>query len=428
MNRLFTLYILILTQGISLIGSRMTTIGIGIWLYQQNGKVTYLLLIPFFNELPSMLAGSLAGVWIDYIKRKYILIFSDLGQAFCTVFLFFSLAFHSFQLWHLYLVVILQGCFTAFQSPAADAVTTLLTEKEHRERVNAVKEILFPFAGILAPILSGLVYGLTGIQGVILIDLATFFVSVTVLFFLHIPELEKNELKVENKISFFKEFKLGLKYLLEHRSLLILVLYFSFTNFLLNGPLELAIPYLLKITGNQLKMSMYLTIMNLGALSGALILSIWGGTALKINTLMPGMLLNGFMMILFGFLRTQSILIAVLILMMLPLPICNAVFISLLQTKTPPDLQGRIFAVVSQLSMIGTPISFIITGPLVDYILEPSLSKSFWRLFTPVFGNQPGSGMGLLLSFTGIAIIVSTIICYRLPKIKNLELLLPDYK
>lgn len=43
-----TAYTLLFTQGLSLIGSRMTGIAIGIWLFQTTGKTTYLLLVPFF--------------------------------------------------------------------------------------------------------------------------------------------------------------------------------------------------------------------------------------------------------------------------------------------------------------------------------------------------------------------------------------------
>jgi MFS transporter, DHA3 family, macrolide efflux protein len=415
MKKLYTLYILIITQGISLIGSRMSSISMGIWLYKQYGKATFLLLIPFFNELPAMAAGSLSGVWIDGFKRKTILILSDLGQAICTTALFVLLSTQRFQLWHLYVIVILQGALAAFQGPTADAVTTMLCEKTHRERANALKEMLFPFAGIAAPALAGIVYGLLGITGVMIIDLATFVISVITLSYLGIPEPEKNRNNIEIKDSFFKELSYGIKFLTDRKSLFLLVIYFSLTNFLLNGPLELAIPYLLKVTGSELKMSFFLMLMNVGAFLGALLLSILGGTKLKINTLMPGMLLNGLMMIIFGFTRMPTILGTSLLLMMLPLPVCNAVFMSLLQSKTPPNLQGRVFSIVSQLTMIGTPISFLITGPLVDKILEPR------------FITLPGSGMGILLSTTGLVIFVFTLAFYRLPNIRRLETDLPDY-
>ena len=50
-----TFYALIATQTVSLIGSHMTSIGVGIWVFAQTGKTAPLLLTSFFNELPGML-------------------------------------------------------------------------------------------------------------------------------------------------------------------------------------------------------------------------------------------------------------------------------------------------------------------------------------------------------------------------------------
>jgi len=40
----------------------MTSIGVGLWVFQRTGETTPLLLAAFFAELPGMLGGSLAGV------------------------------------------------------------------------------------------------------------------------------------------------------------------------------------------------------------------------------------------------------------------------------------------------------------------------------------------------------------------------------
>ena len=61
-SRLVTFYALLLTQTFSLIGSRMTAVAIGIWVFRETGQTAPLLLIAFFTELPGMVGGSLAGV------------------------------------------------------------------------------------------------------------------------------------------------------------------------------------------------------------------------------------------------------------------------------------------------------------------------------------------------------------------------------
>lgn len=49
-------------QGFSLIGSRITAIAVGIWLMKETGKVTPLLLVSLFNELPILFFGTWIGL------------------------------------------------------------------------------------------------------------------------------------------------------------------------------------------------------------------------------------------------------------------------------------------------------------------------------------------------------------------------------
>src|SRR5688572_12913873 len=188
MTRLYTFYIIVITQTLSLIGSRMTSIGIGIWLFNTSGNTAPLLLMAFFNELPGMLGSSLAGVFVDRWPRRQVLILADLGQAAGSLLLMLSFLSGQFQLWQLYLIVLLQGVFAILQHPAQEAAITMLVPEQHRERANAIQQMAFPLAGVVAPVLAGLVYVVAGIAGVIALDLATFLVAVVAICLIHIPE------------------------------------------------------------------------------------------------------------------------------------------------------------------------------------------------------------------------------------------------
>lgn len=421
MKKLYTLYILIITQVVSLIGSRMSGIAIGIWLYQAKGSVTYLLLIPFFNEFPPIIFGNFAGLIVDKWRRKYAMIVGDLGQGIGTLILLIVIITHSFQVWQIYLVVSIQGCFSLLEGIAMDASTTLLVPEDHRDRVNGIKEISFPLAGIIAPVLSGIIYTFVGMEGVLLIDFITFILSVVVLIFIKISDPEKKEVQEEGKERLFEEVSRGFKYLFESRALFKLTIYITFINFLLNGPLDLIIPYITDITGNRLLVSSMLGIMSFGAFAGAALIAAWGGTGKRIHTIIPGMILTGTMMIVFGIVRLPMLLGISLFITMVPLPISNALFKSIIQAKTPPDIQGRIFAAIAQLSNIVVPISFLLTGFLVDRVLEPLVKTIDWNLPGGIFGYRAGAGMGFLISITGSIIVAVSLIIYRSTEVRGIE-------
>ena len=105
-------------QIISLIGSAMTWFAFTIWAWEITGKASALATISFFAFLPTVLLTPLAGAFVDRWNRKLVMLLSDLATAGGTLTIFLIYSFGDLQIWHIYLVSILAGFFTAFQYPA----------------------------------------------------------------------------------------------------------------------------------------------------------------------------------------------------------------------------------------------------------------------------------------------------------------------
>jgi MFS family permease len=421
-------YTLIATQTLSLIGSRMTSIGVGIWVFAETGKTAPLLLTSFFNELPGMLAGSLAGVLVDRWDRKWVMILADLGQAVGSVLLMISFLSGEFELWHLYAVALLQGIFSTFQGPAERAATTMLVPQEGRERANAIKETSFPLAGIVAPVFTGLLYASVGIAGIIFIDLLTFLVAVIVVWFIHIPPPERSELGLELQGGFWREARGALHFVSRRRALFVFMIATAFINFMLNGPLDLTLPYLILLTNSEKVAGSIIGVTSLGAFAGAALIAVWGGTRPRIKTIFAGWIVTGVMFLLFGVLRAPIPIGVTLFVLFLNLPMVQAIYITILQVKSPPDLQGRIFALNDQFSLLGSTTSFLLTGFLVDQVINPAIGTKAWAFFEPLLGNGPGAGIGLVQVATGVIILLTTLLLFASSEVRDLESRLPDYE
>lgn len=400
-NKNNILYTLLLSQSLSLVGTRMTTVALGIWLFQKTGQATDLLLMPFFNELAGLLFGHLLGVLIDRYDRKKLMILSDAGQGIGSVFLFLSIWTGSFEIWHLYGIVFFQGLFASLQAPTADATISLLTDDANRGKVNGLKELTFPAAGVLAPMLAGLVYVKIGILGVLIVDGISFVIASMMVVLMDLPRLKQSEEGKRYKGHFFKEASSGYRFLKSHKQLWWLVIYFALINVLINGPLELVIPYIMKGTESELFLSLILSLMSGATALGAVLMIKLDSKENKLNWLFRVMIISGLGLVGFGLAKGSVVLILTILMVMLPLPMLNALFKTILQNQTPEDMQGRVFSVVYQLAYGIAPISFLITGPLVDKGIEPyMLSK----------GYIAGTGIGLTLSITGGLILIVTFI------------------
>lgn len=427
MKTIRTFYVLIITQIFSLIGSRMTGIAIGIRVFSDTGDTGPLLIAAFFAELPGMLGTSLTGFIADRLDRRRVIMLGDAGQALATALLMLSFLTGSFQLWHLYVMMLFMGIFGTIQGPASQAAITMLVPENQRDRANGIREIGFPLAGVIAPALAGLLYGVVGVVGVMLIDLVTFGVAIIVISQIRIPRPQQSDEDRETGAVWWRAVLGGWRFLWQRPALMGTVTFISFIWFLINGPLATETPYILSITGSEETLGILLSAMSLGAFAGATSVAIMGKTRHRMRWIMGGMLLHGTALIVYGVVRHPLLLGLALVIMMFPLPAIGALFATILQNKTPPDLQGRVFGAYGQMGMLLTPFSFLITAALVDNVLEPAVTQPGWSAFAPLVGSQPGAGIGLLLVIVGGIIIVTTLLVCLNPAIRRLESNLPDY-
>lgn len=422
-----TFYTIIITQVLSQIGSRISGLAIGIWLFNETGNATPLTMVAFFSVLPMVLTTGLSGVLADRGDRRLIMAAADAGQALGTVILLILFLGNGFQLWYLYVITFLQAIFGSLQGPAFNASVTMLVPDEHRDRANAIQQLTGPSSGIIAPAVTGVIYAAFGVVGAITIDLLTFLVAVIIILRSHIPLPEQTDEGREASGNMLQQMLGGIKYLLNRRVLFGLMLYISVLNFLLSGIGALMTPYLLSRTGDEAQLGILLSFMNGGALIGGIFMSVWGGTRPRIHGMMLGASSVCIVLMLVGVSQSFPALAIMLLILLIPTPIINASFMSMLQVKVAPDLQGRVFATVSQVAMLMMPLSFLISGPLADNVFEPMVQTDTWTTLAPFFGSEPGAGMGLFLTISGALALIMTVGVYAMPSMRKIETTLPDY-
>lgn len=424
-----TYYTLIITQVLSLIGSRISGLAIGIWVYQETGNATPLALVAFFGILPQVLASSFSGVLADRYDRRYVMAIGDAGQALGTLLLLFSFTSGQFELWHLYVVTLIQAIFGVFQGPAFSASVTMLVPEEHRDRANTISQLTGPSAGIIAPAIAGFVYAAVGVAGAIVIDMLTFLIAVAVVLRVHIPKPKQTAEGQAMAGSVWKEMFGGLRFLLERRALLVLMLHVALLNLIMAGTGVLMTPYILARTdNNEAVLGVILSVLNLGALVGGILFGMRkSNKGARIPIMFGGIILMGVFSVLVGIGQTPFVIGLGLFLLLMPSPVINANFMSLLQTKVAPDVQGRVFAFLGQVAMMMMPLSYLLIGPLADQVFEPAVGQAGWETVAPLVGNSVGAGMGLIMVASGVLVSVLTILMYFVPSVRKLETDLPDY-
>ncbi len=425
----FRVFLLIwLGQSVSLIGSNLTGFALGVWVYQRTGSVTQFALISLFTALPGIAFSPIAGALVDRWDRRRAMMLSDFGGGLCTLSVALLLLAARLEVWHIYILVALSSTFSAFQWPAYSAATTLLVPREHLGRSSGMVQVSEAVAQILSPVIAGVLMGVIGIHGVILIDVATLVFALGTLAFVRVPRPEASSEGASGRGSLLHEAAFGWTYIRARPGLLGLLLFYTATNFATGIVGVLFTPLVLSFSTVDV-LGLLMSIGGLGYLAGSVTMSAWGGPRRRIHGILGAGLLMGAVLFAAGIPPRVGILGAAAFLFFFSNPITNACSQAIWQSKTPPDVQGRVFAMRRMIAWASLPLAYVTAGPLADRVFEPLLAES-GRLAGSVgrfIGVGPGRGIALMFIILGFVILLSVLAAYLHPRVRRVDTEVPDF-
>ena len=422
-----TYYLLMATQTVSQVGSRISFFAVGISVFIKTSHATPIAIISFCQMLPVIVGAGFAGALVDRHDRRKLLILANAGFVVTSSLLLASFASGAFQLWHLYVLAVITSSIGAVGGPAFAASVAMLVPDGHRDRANAIGQMTGPAANAIAPALAGLLYAVIGVTGAILIDIATFAVAILVLALVKIPMPARSTDGAAMAGAVWRRAFDGFVYLWRRPTLLGLCLVVSMVSFRMGGRGVLILPYPLARSLSTLAFGIVLACADVGTIAGAAAMAAWGGTRPRIHTVMLALCVAGLLLAVAGMARTTPELAASFFAFMFMLPFVNTASASIFQAKVAPDVQGRVFAAMSQIAVLTMPLAFLIAGPLTDRVAEPAVRSPGWRAAAWLVGAHAGAGMGLLLVIGGLATAALSLVAYALPAMRRLEATLPDH-
>lgn len=416
-----------LGQLVSTVGSGLTSFALGVWVYQETGSTTLFALNLLAFALPNLLLSPISGVAADRWDRRVVMIMSDCGAALSTFAAALLIFTGSLEVWHVYLLTAVNAAFTSFQWPAYSAATTLLVPKEHLGRAGGMVQIGEAISQLISPAVAGVMMVTVGLEGVVVLDFATFLFAIGTLVLVRFPQPEETEDGKEGRGSFWKEFVYGWQYITARPGLFGLLMIFAANNFFFGLMYPLLVPMLLEMTTADVVGYLF-SFVGIGMLVGTVVMSLWGGPKRRIYGVLGFMMLQGFFMIFLGIRPSLIIMSAAGFLMMFMSPIVNGSSQALWQSKVAVDVQGRVFAVRRMFAWIAMPLAYILAGPLADYVFNPLLVEGgpLEDSIGKVIGVGPGRGSGFLFVWLGCLTILISFLGYVYPRVRLVEDELPD--
>ncbi len=162
-------------QVVSQLGDWLDSIALFTLLLNLTGSGQALGLLLLAEFLPAALIGPLAGVLIDRVPRKLVLIASDLGRA--ALVLLLLLVDGPERLWLLYTAIIAKVALAAFFEPARAAILPSLCAREELAAANAISGATWSAMLALGAALGGVVAGTLGVRAAFILDALSFLLS-----------------------------------------------------------------------------------------------------------------------------------------------------------------------------------------------------------------------------------------------------------
>jgi len=145
-------------QSISLIGTWMTRVATGWLVYRLTGSALLLGTVSFCGQIPTFLLAPFAGVWVDRLDRRQVLVWTQvLSMVQSLLLAALTLSNHITIPWVLALSS-MQGIINAFDMPARQAfLVQMVEDRKDLGNAIAINSSMVNMARLIGPSLAGIV-------------------------------------------------------------------------------------------------------------------------------------------------------------------------------------------------------------------------------------------------------------------------------
>jgi MFS family permease len=163
-----------LGQLVSLTGSWMQTTAQAWLVLQLTQSPLALGLVTTLQFLPVMLLSLFGGVLADRVDKHRLIMATQTAAMVLAAIFGVLVGLDLIQLWHIYVLALLQGVVNALDTPARQAFSIDLVGREDVVNAVALNSMLFNGARIIGPALAGLLIASVGIAPVLFANAASF--------------------------------------------------------------------------------------------------------------------------------------------------------------------------------------------------------------------------------------------------------------
>lgn len=157
------------------LGDWTLLVALPVFVFELTGSALVTSTVFVVELVAGLIAGQLAGVFVDRHDRRRILIVSGVVQAAALAPLL--LVDSPDRIWLVYVVAAIESCFARLCGPAKAALVPSLVPVHRLAAANGLSAVSDNLARLVGSPLGGLAIELVGLRGVVVVDAATYLIS-----------------------------------------------------------------------------------------------------------------------------------------------------------------------------------------------------------------------------------------------------------
>ncbi len=355
-------------QTVSLIGSSAVQFALIWWMAQETASPMMLSLAGLVAFLPQLFLGPIAGVWIDRMKRKYVVIGADLfiGLVAAVFAIFFAIG--QPPVWTVCLVLGIRAIGNVFHTPAIQALIPMLVPQNALMQANGWSQFMQSGAFMLGPVVGALLFGAFSMPVILLTDFIGSLVASITVAVVKIQEPGRNNVHYPN---FLRELREGIA-VFRMRPQLLHILLNAGICMIFYMPLSSLYPLM---SSDYFHVNAFHgSIVEFCYAAGMMLSALWMGRLHsdrdKLQIARGGLIGLGTIVLLCGLLPAQYLFFWLFACLCFFMGACGNVYglpiMTYMQEHIPEEALGRAFSLMGSMMSIAMPLGLLIAGPCAE--------------------------------------------------------------
>lgn len=379
-NKNFNL--MVLGQIISLFGASILKFALSLYILDMTGKAEIFATILAVSSIPIILFSPIGGAIADIFNKRNLMVIFDFSSGLTVLILTVFLFSNNGSILLIGTIMTILSVISTMYQPTVQSSTPILVDNEHLINANGIVAGVAFLTNIAGPVLGGVLYGIIGINAIIVISCISFFLSAIMEIFIQIPFV-KQEQRGNIIKTIFIDIKDGIVHIRKENRFALKVIFLAMViNLFLTSMLIVGIPYIVKITmgANNFLYGIAEGAISFSSLIAAVSIGIFS-KYLKITNLHICFGICALMFIpmtfsVYPFILSTGFPVPFLIfivssmLIFFTTTLISIYSITIIQLKTPNELLGKVMSILFAGTSMAMPFGQVIYGKVFDLLSD----------------------------------------------------------